>query len=125
MRTGGILRRQITPLRAVDEVTLAIAPGETLGLVGESGCGKSTLGRLLVKLNQATSGELWFDGADVTAMRGGDLLRLRRAMQIVFQDPFGSLNPRMSVASIVMEPLLIHGAPARRRHPLPRCGDAR
>ena len=112
VRTGGVLRRQVTALRAVDEVTLQIAPGETLGLVGESGCGKSTLGRLLVKLNPPTAGQLLFDGADVTALRGRGLLALRRAMQIVFQDPFGSLNPRMSVGSIVMEPLLIHGARA-------------
>jgi oligopeptide/dipeptide ABC transporter ATP-binding protein len=112
VRTGGILRRKMTALRAVDEVNLTIAQGETLGLVGESGCGKSTLGRMLVKLNPATSGHLLFQGADITTMGGTDLLRLRRAMQIVFQDPFGSLNPRMSVESIVMEPLLIHGARA-------------
>jgi oligopeptide/dipeptide ABC transporter ATP-binding protein len=112
VRTGRILRKQITLLRAVDEVNLAIAPGETLGLVGESGCGKSTLGRMLVKLNPPTAGQLLFDGCDVTGMTGGDLLALRRAMQIVFQDPFGSLNPRMSVETIVMEPLLIHGAKA-------------
>ena len=112
VRTGGILRRQTTPLRAVDEVSLHILPGETLGLVGESGCGKSTLGRMLVRLNQSTGGQLLFDGADVTSLSGRALLGLRRAMQIVFQDPFGSLNPRMSVESIVMEPLLIHGARA-------------
>jgi oligopeptide transport system ATP-binding protein len=110
VRTGGVFRRQTAHLRAVDEVSLQIAAGETLGLVGESGCGKSTLGRMLVKLNPPTSGELLFDGADVTELRGRDLLELRRSMQIVFQDPFGSLNPRMSVGSIVMEPLLIHGA---------------
>ena len=110
VRTGGVFRRQTAHLRAVDEVSLQIAAGETLGLVGESGCGKSTLGRMLVKLNPPTSGELLFDGADVTELRGRDLLALRRSMQIVFQDPFGSLNPRMSVGSIVMEPLLIHGA---------------
>ncbi len=110
VRTGGVFHRQTAQLRAVDEVSLQIAAGETLGLVGESGCGKSTLGRMLVKLNPPTSGELLFDGADVTELRGRDLLALRRSMQIVFQDPFGSLNPRMSVGSIVMEPLLIHGA---------------
>ena len=112
VRTGGVLRRQVTLLRAVDRVNLAIAAGETLGLVGESGCGKSTLGRMLVKLNPPTAGHLLFDGQDVTGVAGRDLLALRRAMQIVFQDPFGSLNPRMSVEAIVMEPLLIHGARA-------------
>ena len=110
VRTGGLFRRQVTALRAVDEVSLGIAPGETLGLVGESGCGKSTLGRMLVKLNPPSSGALYFDGEDVTTLGRTALLRLRRSMQIVFQDPFGSLNPRMSVQSIVMEPLLIHGA---------------
>ncbi len=110
VRTGGLFRRQTTALRAVDEVSLRIEPGETLGLVGESGCGKSTLGRMLVRLNPPTAGQLLFNGSDVTTVRGSQLLALRRAMQIVFQDPFGSLNPRMSVGSIVMEPLLIHGA---------------
>ena len=112
VRTGGLFRARVTHLRAVDEVSLSIATGETLGLVGESGCGKSTLGRMLVRLQPATSGEFRFDGADVTTLEGAGLLRLRRAMQIVFQDPFGSLNPRMSVGDIVMEPLLIHGARA-------------
>ena len=112
VRTGGVFRRRVTALRAVDEVNLTIAPGETLGLVGESGCGKSTLGRMLVKLNPPSSGDLLFEGREVTSLGRADLLRLRRSMQIVFQDPFGSLNPRMSVESIVMEPLLIHGARA-------------
>ena len=112
LRTGRVFRRHVTQLRAVDEVSVRIAPGETLGLVGESGCGKSTLGRMLVKLNPPTAGQLLFDGSDVTTLAGGALKRLRQSMQIVFQDPFGSLNPRMSVGSIVMEPLLIHGARA-------------
>ncbi len=114
LRTGPILRRTIIPLRAVDEVSLSIRQGETLGLVGESGCGKSTLGRLLVRLNQPTAGRILFDGNDVSALTGRELLRLRRNVQIVFQDPFGSLNPRMTVEGIIMEPLLIHGA---RRSP--------
>ena len=110
LRTGPFWRRSTTALRAVDKVSLSIQSGETLGLVGESGCGKSTLGRLLVRLNPPTAGEVLFDGQDVTALSGQDLLRLRRHVQIVFQDPFGSLNPRMSVGDIVAEPLLIHGA---------------
>ncbi len=114
LRTGPILRRTTIPLRAVDEVSLSIRQGETLGLVGESGCGKSTLGRLLVRLNQPTAGRILFNGNDVSALAGRELLRLRRNVQIVFQDPFGSLNPRMTVEDIVMEPLLIHGA---RRSP--------
>ena len=110
LRSGPLFRRRTVPLRAVDEVSLSIPSGGTLGLVGESGCGKSTLGRTLVRLTPATSGRLLFEGRDVTALAGRDLLRLRRDIQIVFQDPFGSLNPRMSVEDTVMEPLLIHGA---------------
>ena len=110
LRTGPFLRRTTLALRAVDEVSLSIRQGETLGLVGESGCGKSTLGRLLARLNQPTAGRVLFDGNDVTALAGRSLLRLRREVQIVFQDPFGSLNPRMTVEEIVMEPLLIQGA---------------
>jgi oligopeptide/dipeptide ABC transporter ATP-binding protein len=110
VRTGGFLNRRTIALRAVDEVNLAVAEGETLGLVGESGCGKSTLGRLLVQLIRPTAGDLLFEGREVTGLERAALLQLRRAMQIVFQDPYGSLNPRMSVESIVMEPLLIHGA---------------
>jgi len=110
--TGGVFRRITTPLRAVDDVSLAINQGETLGLVGESGCGKSTLGRLLIRLVEPTAGTIRFDGDDITAL-GAKAMRVRRkAMQIVFQDPYGALNPRMTVEDIVMEPLLIHGARA-------------
>lgn len=94
--------------RAVDDVSLDIESGETLGLVGESGSGKSTLGRLILRLVEPTAGSVKFSGQDVLAARGGALRRLRRDMQIVFQDPFGSLNPRMRVRDIVTEPLLIH-----------------
>jgi oligopeptide/dipeptide ABC transporter ATP-binding protein len=110
VRAGGVLHRRTIALRAVDDVTLRIAAGETLGLVGESGCGKSTLGRLLIRLIAPTSGRIMFDGADITRLTPGELRPKRRAMQIVFQDPYGALNPRMAVEDIVMEPLLIHGA---------------
>jgi oligopeptide/dipeptide ABC transporter ATP-binding protein len=109
---GAFLRRQTTMLRAVDGVDLDIMPGETLGLVGESGCGKSTLGRTLIRLIEPTDGTIRFDGADITALGAKAMRPKRRAMQIIFQDPYGALNPRMSVEDIIMEPLVIHGAKA-------------
>jgi oligopeptide/dipeptide ABC transporter ATP-binding protein len=110
VNAGGLLRRQRGLLRAVDDVSIAIQTGETLGLVGESGCGKSTLGRLLIRLLEPTTGKILFDGTDITGLGHSGLREKRRAMQIVFQDPYGALNPRMSVQDIIMEPLLIHGA---------------
>jgi oligopeptide/dipeptide ABC transporter ATP-binding protein len=108
---GGVfLRRQTSALRAVDGVDLDIMPGETLGLVGESGCGKSTLGRTLIRLIEPTDGTILFDGADITALDMKAMRSKRRTMQIIFQDPYGALNPRMSVEDIIMEPLVIHGA---------------
>jgi oligopeptide/dipeptide ABC transporter ATP-binding protein len=110
IETGGFFRRARTALRAVDGVDLTIQSGETLGLVGESGCGKSTLGRLLIRLIPATQGQVVFDGSEIMSLDPGRLRSIRRGMQIVFQDPFGSLNPRMSVEETIMEPLLIHGS---------------
>jgi oligopeptide/dipeptide ABC transporter ATP-binding protein len=110
VRAGGFLHRHTIPLRAVDDVALDIFTGETLGLVGESGCGKSTLGRLLIRLIPPTAGEIRFEGSDITQLGAAALREKRRSMQIIFQDPYGALNPRMSVEDIIMEPLLIHGA---------------
>src|SRR5687767_9953441 len=95
-------------VRAVDGVSFAIEKGETFGLVGESGSGKTTTGRCILRLIEPTSGEVVFDGRDVLGLSRADLRRARREMQIVFQDPYSSLNPRMRVADIVEEPLIIH-----------------
>jgi ABC-type oligopeptide transport system ATPase subunit len=101
--------------RAVDDVSLSIEAGETLGLVGESGSGKSTFGRLILRLIEPTSGSVTFAGKDVTAMKSRELRALRRDMQIIFQDPFASLDPRMNVLDIVTEPLVIHNEPGDRK----------
>ena len=100
--------RRSAGIRAVDDVSFVIGRGETLGVVGESGCGKTTMGRSILRLIEPTSGSVVFDGIDVATLRGGALRRMRRRMQVVFQDPFSSLNPRMTVGNAVKEGMLIH-----------------
>ncbi len=106
---GIIFQRKVGAVRAVDGVSFTIRRGETLGLVGESGCGKSTTGRAILQLYRPTSGEVYFEGIDLTKLKGEQLRRMRRKMQMIFQDPYASLNPRMTVGSIIGEPLEIHG----------------
>jgi ABC-type oligopeptide transport system ATPase subunit len=105
----GLLQRTVGHFKAVDDVSFSIARGETLGLVGESGCGKTTVGRTILRLIQATGGEVRFEGKSVFAAGALELRSLRRQMQIIFQDPGGSLNPRMRVGNIIGEPLEVHG----------------
>jgi len=126
----GVFRRHVGAVRAVDGISLDVMPGETLALVGESGCGKTTAGRSILRLIEPTSGDIRFDAVDVRALDGEALRRLRRQMQIIFQDPFSSLNPRMTVGAIVREGLTIHklaegeAADARVRSPPSRISSS-
>ncbi len=112
---GIIFQRQVGAIKAVDGVNFALYRGETLGLVGESGCGKSTTGRAILQLHRPTAGHVVFEGKDLTETKGEELRKMRRRMQMIFQDPYASLNPRMTVGSIVGEPLEVHGIGSSRK----------
>jgi peptide/nickel transport system ATP-binding protein len=114
IKSGILLDRHIGDIKAVDDVSLSIQRGETLGLVGESGCGKSTVGRTILRLYEPTGGKIVFDGQDITSLSQNDLRPLRRRMQMIFQDPYASLNPRHSVGRIVGEPLRVHGISGKK-----------
>jgi oligopeptide transport system ATP-binding protein len=104
----GFFRRKPLFVKAVDDVSFSIRRGETLGLVGESGCGKSTLGRTIIRLEQATAGKVWYMGKNILELKGEEIRALRQELQMIFQDPFSSLNPKMTVGEIVGEPMLVH-----------------
>lgn len=120
---GGLLRPSTPPVRAVDGVSFTLARGETLGLVGESGSGKSTLGRLVLRLLDPTSGSVVFDGQDITNTKQWNLKSLRRRMQLIFQDPVSSFNPRMTIEDTLMEPMVVHGIGGTTTERKRRCAE--
>src|SRR6202167_4732434 len=107
--TAGLLQQKVGDVKAVDGIDFDIRRGETMGLVGESGSGKTTAGRVILRLTPSTKGSIEFEGRDITNLAGSDLRAMRKEMQIIFQDPYASLNPRMTVGAIITEPLEIHG----------------
>jgi oligopeptide transport system ATP-binding protein len=114
IHSGILFQREVAAVKAVDGISFDIYEGETLGLVGESGCGKSTSGRTILQLYEATAGSVQFDGQEITELSGSKMRRMRRKMQMIFQDPYASLNPRMSVGRIVAEPLVVHNIGTKR-----------
>src|SRR5215207_5144199 len=108
INAGFIIQRQVGAVKAVDGISFDVIRGETLGLVGESGCGKSTAGRTILQLYKPTEGSVIFQGKDLAQLKGEDLRKMRRHLQMIFQDPYASLNPRMTVGNIVSEPMQIH-----------------
>ena len=118
--SGGVFQRGKGEVHAVEDVSLRVLRGETLGIVGESGCGKSTTARLMLKLIESTAGTIRFDGRDITKLSGRDMRPLRREMQMIFQDPYSSLNPRQTVGQIIGQPFSIHKTPGT---PAPRCAS--
>jgi oligopeptide transport system ATP-binding protein len=113
---AGIMKKRVGDVKAVDGVSFFIRKGETLGLVGESGCGKTTTGRCILQLNRITSGNIYFQGTDLTKLKGEALRRMRRNMQLIFQDPYASLNPRMTAGEIIGESMLVHGMVKRKEY---------
>jgi oligopeptide/dipeptide ABC transporter ATP-binding protein len=111
---GSVFGGRKQAVRAVDGVSFSIAPREILGLVGESGCGKTTCGKVILRIHEPTSGEIYYDNQDITHIKRRDLIRLKEKMMIIYQDPFGSLDPRMTIGSAIAEPMEVHGALAKR-----------
>ena len=114
IRQGMLIQRQVGEIRAVHDITLSVYKGESVGLVGESGCGKTTLGLTIMRLYKPTGGSIRFDNEDITTMDDSKLRPKRREMQMIYQNPYGSLNPRMSVGDIIAEPMLVHGIGTKR-----------